>query len=281
MDTAPEKRRSLARFDRFELDLYAGDLKKNGVRIKLQRQPFEILAVLVARAGDVVTREELRSALWPTETYVDFDHGLNNSVQKLREILGDSANTPRFIETLAKRGYRFVAPVDLVDQGSADQQKQVAGSAKDTLEQSLAEIGREFLAATSEADLKKLLHRVQIIIHSSNGDPGLYEALALSDDLRRALDHSRSESFPSSSVHKQSTLISPGTAGCVFDDADALSRYDGFSRWLTLGRVRNQIILVDHTMHQKNGREIIEIISARKATPAERKAYAKNYEKKR
>jgi TolB-like protein/Tfp pilus assembly protein PilF len=96
------------RFGLFEVDLRAGELRKQGVRIKLQEQPLQILAMLLEHPGQVVTREELRSRLWPADTFVDFDHGLNKSINKLREALGDSAENPRFIETLAKRGYRFI-----------------------------------------------------------------------------------------------------------------------------------------------------------------------------
>ena len=96
------------RFGVFELDLRAGELRKQGIKIKLQEQPFQILAMLLEHPGQVVTREELRSRLWPADTFVDFDHSLNKAINKLREALGDSAESPRFIETLAKRGYRFV-----------------------------------------------------------------------------------------------------------------------------------------------------------------------------
>ena len=96
------------RFGGFELDLRAGELRKQGVKIKLQEQPLQILAMLLEHPGEVVTREELRNKLWPADTFVDFDHGLNKAINKLREALGDSADSPRFIETLAKRGYRFL-----------------------------------------------------------------------------------------------------------------------------------------------------------------------------
>lgn len=102
----------IIRFGVFEVDLIAGELRKNGVRIRLQEQPFQVLAFLLERAGDVVTREELRQKLWPADTFVDFDHGLNTAVNKLREALGDSASSPRYIETLARRGYRFVGTVE-------------------------------------------------------------------------------------------------------------------------------------------------------------------------
>jgi cholera toxin transcriptional activator len=101
----------IARFGVFELDLAAGELRKNGAKLRLQEQPFQVLALLLERAGDVVTRDELRQKLWPADTFVDFDHGLNTAVNKLREALGDSALSPRYIETLARRGYRFIAPV--------------------------------------------------------------------------------------------------------------------------------------------------------------------------
>jgi DNA-binding winged helix-turn-helix (wHTH) protein len=104
----------IARFGVFELDLAAGELRKNGAKLRLQDQPFQVLALLLERAGDVVTRDDLRQKLWPADTFVDFDHSLNTAVNKLRETLGDSASSPRYIETLARRGYRFIAPVQKV-----------------------------------------------------------------------------------------------------------------------------------------------------------------------
>ncbi|MGA8621648.1 MAG: winged helix-turn-helix domain-containing protein [Candidatus Sulfotelmatobacter sp.] len=101
----------IARFGVFELDFGAGELRKNGAKLRLQEQPFQVLALLLERAGDVVTRDELRQKLWPADTFVDFDHSLNTAVNKLRETLGDSASNPRYIETLARRGYRFIAPI--------------------------------------------------------------------------------------------------------------------------------------------------------------------------
>src|ERR1700730_19103199 len=108
--------RSMLCFGVFEVDLSAGELRKHGVRIKLQEQPFQILTVLLQCPGEVVTREKLRSQIWQSDTFVDFDNGLNTSINKLREALGDSAHNPRFIETLPRRGYRFIAPVSTNDQ---------------------------------------------------------------------------------------------------------------------------------------------------------------------
>ena len=107
-----------ARFGSFEMDLRAGELRKHGVRIRLQAQPFQILGMLLERPGEVVTREELRQALWPGDTFVDFDHGLNNAINRLRETLGDSAEGQRFVETLPRRGYRFIGAVESVPSSS-------------------------------------------------------------------------------------------------------------------------------------------------------------------
>jgi Tol biopolymer transport system component/DNA-binding winged helix-turn-helix (wHTH) protein len=102
---------STRRFGVFELDLRAGELRRNGVKVKLQEQPFQVLTELLERPGQVVTREELRNRLWPADTYVDFDHSLNAAIRRLRDALGDSAENPTFVETVARRGYRFLAPV--------------------------------------------------------------------------------------------------------------------------------------------------------------------------
>ncbi len=99
-------------FGVFEADTASGELRKSGVRMRLQEQPFQVLVMLLERPGEVVTREALRQKLWPADTFVDFDHSLNTIINKLREVLGDSAASPRFIETIAKRGYRFLLPVE-------------------------------------------------------------------------------------------------------------------------------------------------------------------------
>src|SRR5260370_2448511 len=101
-----------ARFGPFEVDFRAGELLKNGRRIRLQDQPLQVLAMLLERPAEVVSREELRQKLWPADTFVDFDHGLNNTINRLREALSDSAEEPRYIETLPRRGYRFISQVE-------------------------------------------------------------------------------------------------------------------------------------------------------------------------
>ena len=95
--------RSTVRFGLFEADLRSGELSRSGSKIRLQEQPFQILSLLLQKPGEVVTREELRARLWPADTFVDFDHGLNAAIKRLRDALGDSAENPRFIETLARR----------------------------------------------------------------------------------------------------------------------------------------------------------------------------------
>jgi DNA-binding winged helix-turn-helix (wHTH) protein/tetratricopeptide (TPR) repeat protein len=108
---APARTRR-TRFGVFEVDLRSGALYKHGIRLKLQDQPFHVLEILLERPGDVVTREELRQKLWPADTFVDFDTGLNSAIKKLRDVLGDSAEEPRYIETLPRRGYRLIATVE-------------------------------------------------------------------------------------------------------------------------------------------------------------------------
>src|SRR5260221_12279255 len=106
--------RGAIRFGPFELDLGTGELRKHGLKTRLQQQPFRVLALLLEHPGEVVTREELRQAIWPADTFVDFDEGLDATIYKLRNTLGDSSENPRFVETLPRRGYRFIAPVEEV-----------------------------------------------------------------------------------------------------------------------------------------------------------------------
>src|ERR1700722_20001116 len=98
----------------FEIDLRSGEVHKSGRKVALQEQPFRVLAMLLEHPGEVVSREELQSRLWPADTYVGFDEGINTAIRKLRQAFGDSADNPRFIETVPRRGYRFVAPAVLL-----------------------------------------------------------------------------------------------------------------------------------------------------------------------
>jgi cholera toxin transcriptional activator len=131
----PQKQSGIARFGVFELDLGSGELRKKGVRLRLQEQPLQVLAALLERPGDVVTREELRQRLWPSDTFVDFDHSLNTAINKVRETLGDLASSPRYVETVARKGYRFIAPVqreDLRETAAAQTNRGAASSSSAT-----------------------------------------------------------------------------------------------------------------------------------------------------
>ena len=120
METEMEKtpRKPLFRFGIFEADQHTGEVRKQGRRVQLQGQPFEILIMLLERPGELISRTQIRERLWPDGTFVDFDHSLNTAINKIRDVLGDSASTPRFVETLARRGYRFIGPVQVFDGGS-------------------------------------------------------------------------------------------------------------------------------------------------------------------
>src|ERR1035437_7458279 len=126
-----------ARFGAFELDLKAGELHKDGQTVLLQEQPVQVLRMLVMSAGDLVTREEMQKKLWPNDTVVEFDHGINTAIQKLRQALGDSADKPSYIQTVARRGYRLVVPVERLDTpaGAASESGIVSSSGDGTGEQ--------------------------------------------------------------------------------------------------------------------------------------------------
>jgi DNA-binding winged helix-turn-helix (wHTH) protein len=115
MTNSPSARRY--RFGVFEADTATGELRRKGLRAKLNAQPFQVLMMMLERPGELLTREEISRELWPDGTFVDYEHGVNSAVNRIREALGDTASNPRFVETLARRGYRFVAPVEQVDPG--------------------------------------------------------------------------------------------------------------------------------------------------------------------
>lgn len=117
------------RFGVFEADAATGELRRQGIRLRLNAQPFQVLLLLLERPGELLTREEISRRLWPEDTFVDYEHGVNSAVNRIREAIGDSAANPRFIETLARRGYRFIAPVEhLLPNGAAPAQIQAAAA---------------------------------------------------------------------------------------------------------------------------------------------------------
>ena len=119
------------RFGIYEADVRAGELSRDGVKVKLQEQPFQVLLVLLEKPGEIVTREDLRERIWPADTFVDFDHSLNTAINQLRDALRDSSANPRFIETKAKRGYRFIAPVQFIGNGASDSSTLIPASVRE------------------------------------------------------------------------------------------------------------------------------------------------------
>jgi DNA-binding winged helix-turn-helix (wHTH) protein len=149
------------RFAVFEVDLRTRELRKQGVRVRLQEQPFQVLAMLLEQPGEMVSREELRQKLWPADTFVDFDHGLNTAINKLREVLGDSASTPRFVETLPRRGYRFIFPLsaNIASAARPPRNEQPAGPADVTAAQPDSAV----LPATSRVVSRSLFIALQLL----------------------------------------------------------------------------------------------------------------------
>lgn len=131
IEAGPAKR---YRFGVFEADPSTGELRRQGIRVKLNAQPFQVLMMLLSRPGEVLTREEISRALWSDGTFVDYDHGVNSAVNRIREALGDAAGTPRYVETLARRGYRFVAPVQTIDPDADSSQPTQTEPANDALD---------------------------------------------------------------------------------------------------------------------------------------------------
>jgi len=126
MTDTPSERRY--RFGVFEADAATGELRRQGIRVKLNAQPFQVLCMLLARPGELLTREQISRELWPDGTFVDYEHGVNSAVNRIREALGDTAGNPRFVETLARRGYRFIAPVERIGSDETPQPESPAAS---------------------------------------------------------------------------------------------------------------------------------------------------------
>ena len=138
----PSSPNSVVRFGTYEVSLQSGEVRKSGLRIRVQQQPLKLLEILLERPGEVVTREELCTRVWPNETFGDFDQALSIAIAKLRTALGDSAENPRFIETLSKRGYRFIADVSVIDPNARPRKPEAGGTIPDGTEVGHATIGR-------------------------------------------------------------------------------------------------------------------------------------------
>ena len=148
------------RFGVFEADASTGELRKQGIRIKLNSQPFQVLLMLLERSGEVLTREEIAQALWSDGTFVDYEHGLNSAVNRIREALGDRATNPRFVETLSRRGYRFVAPVQRIDPELVPEQAIDTSQTSADLDTLAATDGTSFGVLPTSAELPEAPHNV-------------------------------------------------------------------------------------------------------------------------
>jgi DNA-binding winged helix-turn-helix (wHTH) protein/uncharacterized DUF497 family protein len=261
-----------ARFGAFEVDLATGELSENGSQVTLPEQPLQILAMLLERSGDLVTREELQQKLWPN-TFVDAEHSLNAAVKRLRAMLSDDSENPRFIETIPRRGYRFLHPVEFMSNGRRADKVSIPPD-NDPFLAELREIRGQLLNTNSLQVLNSLRHRTGGLQNRYPQHPKLYEAQILQDDIMRAIDYSTGTR--TATVLRAVTYgVKPQTAARIFDDRDALTMpgpVDG--QWQTLGTIGKSIpLIVKHTVHEENGREVIRIRAARKATRREREAY--------
>jgi cholera toxin transcriptional activator len=178
------------RFGIFEADASSGELRKAGMRLRLQDQPFQVLMLLLERPGEVVTREELRQKLWPSDTFVDFDHSLNTIINKIREALDDSATNPRFVETLAKRGYRFLVPVESARHGSGDRLEKPTAtvSERETFPSTFSLTHLEELPTVSGGYVRSLFLLIQIM-YLSFYVAALWRLAAVANLLDRVFGH--------------------------------------------------------------------------------------------
>src|ERR1035438_2040921 len=189
---------AILRFGLFEVDARAGELRKQGVRVKLQDQPFRVLTLLLKRPGEVVRREELRSQIWGSDMFIDFDNGLNTSINKLRETLGDSADSPTFIETLPRRGYKFIAPVEKLQSQHAPQIDSLAVLPLDNLSGDPAQeyfsdgLTEELICALATIPSLRVISRTSVMLYK--GSRKSLPAIARSADLDAVVEGSVSRS---------------------------------------------------------------------------------------
>jgi DNA-binding winged helix-turn-helix (wHTH) protein len=215
MPTAARSKNVL-RFDVFEVDLRAQELYKGGRRIKLQVQPFQVLAMMLERPGEVVTRDEMQKRLWPADTFVDFDHSVNTAIKKLRAALGDDKNKPRYVETLPKRGYRFLATV----KGPAAPATQGAGSA--------AGVGHGAAATAADTIESRWVGRVAKLSCEDGHPFTLLATDAPSAAERQKLDAANDDVGLSLLIASQKLIMVPeGTPVRVLEVEQANSRCQG------------------------------------------------------
>jgi DNA-binding winged helix-turn-helix (wHTH) protein len=222
MESSLERPRSL-RFGSFELDLEALELRKNGLKLRLQGQPLQVLRILLEHTGRVVTRQDLQSKLWPG-TEVDFDHGLNNAMLKLREVLDDSATTPRFIETIARLGYRFLVPVEVIAQLGANGRNPdfavpngVAGGSEDGFLPAVKQLRQQFLSKRFHWELVELRIRTEHLLTRYPDHPEHHEAQFLLHQIKSVLADSRTQTW------SRGSSMAPGSSKRLADGWTAIS----------------------------------------------------------
>jgi DNA-binding winged helix-turn-helix (wHTH) protein/uncharacterized DUF497 family protein len=272
---SPAQPARILRFDVFELDLAVDELRKNGRAIKLQGQPFCVLSILVQRAGEIVTREELREQLWPADTFVDFDHSLNNSILQIRSVLNDSVSSPKFIATVPRRGYRFLREVELVYNSSGKRAHRLPRE-QDPFCIAVQQYGQQLIETIySFQELIELYYRVEGLLAEHPQHPDRHEVQLLLQAIRSAAEYASFERSERNAMLHQVSFV---TASRIFEDPNALSKrrgfVDGAERWQTIGRIGTSVVLlVDHTVRKLGSEEVVRITGARKATAPERRFY--------
>lgn len=265
----PLQRPRVLRFGVFQMDLDSEELTRNGVKLKLRCQPFRMLATIAEHNGNVVTYEELRTQFWPTVSIDNYKHSLGNSMLEIRKVLDDSAKKPRYIKTVS-RGYRFLAPVKFIPRSPTN-----GNGSRDALNVNLVveiqEIWQQLIDTSSCRGLAFLLSRCKTLCNQYQQDPNLPELQRLTAHIQSAID--------------RSAVLEPGwanpaisdeVASLVFDDPNAISIPHPFGngRWKTIGLVSESVLLVvEHSVRRENGKQVVQIHSARRATPQERRVY--------
>ncbi len=184
MDEA-DRSPQIVRFGIFEADLQTGELRKKGIRVRLQGQPFQVCAILLQHSGELVTREELRQKVWPEDTFVDFEHALNTAIAKIRIALGDDAENPRFVETLPRRGYRFIGPVDKPSSPAPS----LNGAEPTPV--TVTSDDRQDSAITNQAEQRKLESELLLAFHYMRGQAHLlaHHGKEAAEEFQKIIDH--------------------------------------------------------------------------------------------
>jgi TolB-like protein/DNA-binding winged helix-turn-helix (wHTH) protein len=265
------------RFALFEIDLQAGELRRSGVRLRLQDQPLQVLIALIQKPGEVVTREELRKKLWDADTFVDFEHSLATAINKIREVLGDSAENPRFIETLPRRGYRFIAAVEGIDGTAASRQRAPARIAAATGRSRQTSSLLAGLAAAS-AILVLLgglyIYRGWRFSHAASSDP-LPRSLAVLPLVNLSRDPDQ-EYFADGMTDQLITDLAQIRALRVISRTSAMQYKDAHKSLEQIARDLNVEAIIEGTVLRSG--EKVRITAQLIQVPTERHLWARSYE---